>query len=241
MAIPSPVREGVLSTTTFPGLIYSILSRKETGVLTLTGDTIEKSIFIQSGRPVFATSNDRDDRLGQIFFKSGQVSLEGLIQTVERAAQENKRLGTVFVEMGLIQPHDLVEGVMGQVRNIVCSLFLWTSGSCTHYHGVAPPPSGFPLNIDGWDVLDEGLRRRIHAGREELRVGMLRQRRILPATGPQLLRMRAALPQRLKQLLSELDRPMRATELRRISSDDPDQPLRDALLLLYLGAVRFID
>ncbi len=40
MANPSPSREGVLSTTTFPGLIYSILSRKETGVLTLTGDRI---------------------------------------------------------------------------------------------------------------------------------------------------------------------------------------------------------
>jgi hypothetical protein len=53
--------------------------------------------------------------------------------------------------------------------------------------------------------------------------------------------MRAALPQRLKQLLSELDRPMRAPELRRINSDDPDQPVRDALLLLYIGAVRFAE
>jgi hypothetical protein len=48
------------------------------------------------------------------------------------------------------------------------------------------------------------------------------------------------LPQRLKQVLSELDRPMRAGELRK-SGDDPDQPTRDALLLLYLGAVRFVD
>jgi len=128
MKIQSPIREGVLSTTTFPGLMYSILSQKETGVLHLTGDTIEKSIYIQSGRPVFATSNDRDDRLGQIFLKSGLVPLEGLISALERASREGKKLGTVFVELALIQPHDLVEGIRTQVRNIVCSLFLWTRG-----------------------------------------------------------------------------------------------------------------
>jgi hypothetical protein len=159
MANPSPSREGVLSTTTFPGLIYSILSRKETGVLTLTGDTSEKSIFIQSGRPVFATSNDRDDRLGQIFFKAGQVSLEGLIQAVERAAQENKRLGTVFVEMGLIQPHDLVEGVMGQVRNIVCSLFLWTSGRYRYKPGPLPSDEVITLKLSAGNTILEGIRR----------------------------------------------------------------------------------
>src|SRR5712692_5805645 len=61
MQTDSQPREGILSTTTLPGLMYSILRRKETGVLTLTGDTSEKSIDIQTGRPVFATSNDRDD------------------------------------------------------------------------------------------------------------------------------------------------------------------------------------
>src|SRR3989442_8398730 len=115
-------REGILSTTTFPGLVYSVLRRKETGVLTLTGDTIEKSIYIQSGRPVFATSNDRDDRLGQIFFKAGLVSLEGLMGALERAAAEGKRLGTVPAEKELIEPHHLVEGVRCHVRHIVLSL-----------------------------------------------------------------------------------------------------------------------
>lgn len=159
MSTPSPTREGVLSTTTFPGLIYSILSRKETGVLTLTGDTTEKSIYIQAGRPVFAASNDRDDRLGQIFFKAGLVSLEGLVSTVERAAQENKRLGTVFVEMGLIQPHDLVEGVRTQVRSIVCSLFLWTRGRYRYRPGPLPSDEVITLKLSPGSTILEGIRR----------------------------------------------------------------------------------
>jgi hypothetical protein len=159
MSTPTPTREGVLSTTTFPGLIYSILSRKETGVLTLTGDTTEKSIYIQAGRPVFAASNDRDDRLGQIFFKAGLVSLEGLVNTVEQAAQENKRLGTVFVEMGLIQPHDLVEGVRTQVRSIVCSLFLWTRGRYRYRPGPLPSDEVITLKLSPGNTILEGIRR----------------------------------------------------------------------------------
>ena len=67
-----------------------------------------------------------------------------------------------------------------QVREKLLDLFLWTGGACTHYHGVAPPPSGFPLNIDGWDVLEEGMRRRVAQGLERERIEALRTRPIVP-------------------------------------------------------------
>lgn len=159
MKIDSQPREGILSTTTFPGLIYSILSRKETGVLTLTGEAVEKSIYIQSGRPVFATSNDRDDRLGQIFFKEGLVSLEELVGALERAAERGKRVGTVLVEMELIKPHDLVEGVRSQVRNIVCSLFLWTRGRYRYRTGDHPTEEVITLKLSAGNTILEGIRR----------------------------------------------------------------------------------
>ncbi len=48
MATHGRSREGILSSTTFPGLVYSILLQKEAGVLTLTDETTEKSIYIQA-------------------------------------------------------------------------------------------------------------------------------------------------------------------------------------------------
>src|SRR5256712_6311562 len=99
----SQPREGILSTTTFPGLVYSVLRRKETGVLTLTGDTIEKSIYIQSGRPVFATSNDRDDRVGQIFFKAGLLGPGGTTDAPPRGAAGGQRGGPGPARDGLGQ------------------------------------------------------------------------------------------------------------------------------------------
>jgi serine/threonine protein kinase len=202
---------------------------------------VRKEVYVKDGAPAFVTSNLAGELLGEYLVSINVISRGELDMALAVMPRFEGRLGDTLSALGLVEPVVLFRHIGDQVRDKLLDLFLWRSGSCTHYHGVAPPPSGFPLNIDGWDVLDEGLQRRIQAGCEEVRVGMLRQRRVLPATGPQLLRMRAALPQRLKQLLSELDRPLRVTELRRGPGDDPEQPLRDALLLLYLGALRFAD
>jgi len=152
-------REGILSSTAFPGLIYSIMRQRETGVLTLTGDAAEKSVYIKDGRPVFATSNDRDDRLGQILFKAGLVSLEGLMEALEQSLRERKRLGTVLVQGGLIQPHDLVEGVMTQVRNIVCGLFQWTRGRYRYSPGPLPTDEVITLKLSAGNIILQGIRR----------------------------------------------------------------------------------
>jgi two-component system OmpR family response regulator len=158
LAAKAQIREGILASATFPALLYSILRRTDTGVLTLTGDTTEKSIYVQDGRPIFATSNDRDDRLGQVLFKTGQVSLDGLMNAVEISVKSGKRLGTVLVEQGLIQPHELVEGVGVQVRSIIHSLFVWTRGRYRYSPGPLPTDEVITLKLSPGDLILEGIR-----------------------------------------------------------------------------------
>jgi hypothetical protein len=155
----SQVREGILASATFPTLIYSILRRDDTGVLTLTSDSAEKSVYVQDGRPIFATSSDRDDRLGQVLFKAGLVSIEGMMGAVEESIAGGKRLGTVLVERGLIKPHDLVEGVRTQVRNIITGLFLWTRGRYRYAPGPLPTEEVITLKLSAGDMILEGIRR----------------------------------------------------------------------------------
>jgi uncharacterized protein DUF4388 len=238
MAMPSESqpREGILSSTTFPGLIYSILRRKETGVLTLTGDSVEKSIYIQSGRPVFATSNDRDDRLGQIFFKAGLVSLEGLMDALERAAEEGKRLGTVLVEMEMIKPHDLVEGVRDQVRNIVCSLFLWTRGRYRYRPGELPSEEVITLKLGAGNTILEGIRRIESWERIWEAVGDLDMRY---QTAPGLDDHSRDLTLSLEEwtLLSHCERPVTLRDLCRASTLNDFEICRLLWALLTLGIV----
>jgi Domain of unknown function (DUF4388) len=229
-------REGILSTTTFPGLIYSILGQRETGVLTLTGEAVEKSVFVRSGRPVFATSNDRDDRLGQIFFKAGQVSLEGLLTALDRSLREKKRLGTTLVEMGLIQPHDLVEGVLSQVRSIVCGLFLWTRGRYRYVPGPLPSDEMITLRLSAGDIILEGIRRIDSWDRVWEAVGGL-DAEYRTAEGIKDLGQDLKLSLEEWTLLSHCDRPITLRELCRVSAMKDFDICRLLWALLTLGIV----
>jgi hypothetical protein len=230
-------REGILSTTTFPGLIYSILGQKETGVLTLTSETTEKSVYIRDGRPVFATSNDRDDRLGQIFFRNGQVSLENLLLALERSIPARKRLGTILVEMGLIEPHALVEGVLTQARNIIRSLFLWTRGRYRYLAGPLPSEEVITLKLSAADIVLEGIRRIDSWDRIWEAVGGLDA---MYRTADGMAESAGDLQLSLEEwsLLSHLDRPLTLREICRSSTTKDFEICRLLWALLTLGVVR---
>lgn len=153
------------------------------------------------------------------------------------------RLGDTLSALGLVEPVVLFRHIAEQVREKLLDLFVWQSGTCKIYPGVPPPPSGFPLNIDGWEVLDEGLSRRIEQDLEAARLTELGTERLLPATGPHLLSVRASLPARLKLLLGAFERPMRLNELCEARQGEVTavQTTRDALLLHHLGALRRVD
>jgi serine/threonine protein kinase len=204
---------------------------------------VRKEIYLKDGVPAFVTSNLAGELLGEYLVAKEVITRGELDMALAVMPRFEGRLGDTLSALGLVEPVVLFRHIGEQVRDKLLDLFLWKSGSLTHYHGVAPPPSGFPLNIDAWDVLDAGLKRRIEADMEKSRVGQLRTRRMVPATGSQLAAMRPALPQRMKRLLTALDRPYTAPELmiKLANEEDPEQPLRDSLLLLYLGAIRFVE
>jgi eukaryotic-like serine/threonine-protein kinase len=202
---------------------------------------VRKEVYIKDGVPAFVTSNLASELLGEYLVGKDVISRSELDMALAVMPRFEGRLGDTLSALGLVEPVVLFRHIGEQVREKLLDLFLWQGGVCTHYHGVAPPPSGFPLNIDAWDVLEEGVRRRVAASMEREQVAALRTRALVPATGPQLAAMRSSLPARYKRLLSALDRPRTVPELARLlqPEGDSEQPLHDALILLHIGAIRF--
>jgi len=95
-----------------------------------------------------------------------------MLAALDQSGKQKKRLGTVLVEMALIKPEDLVEGVLDQVRRIILSMFQWTQGRYKYTPGPLPTEEVITLKLNADRTLLDGVR------------GIERWERVWEAVGP---------------------------------------------------------
>lgn len=150
--------QGRLTEIRFAELILRISERKETGVLYLSRGSIEKHVFFQEGKIVFARSNDADERLGALFLRRNKITYRQLADA-EVKVVPGKRLGTVLVLDGYITPSDLYQGVIDQIREILYGIFEWEDGHYEFTPGNLPSDEVITLNLSTPDIILSGLSR----------------------------------------------------------------------------------
>ncbi len=109
-------------------LFLELYTRGATGILRLKRANAIKNIYFQMGKPIFATSNQKEDRMGSILYKQGVINREQLEFAIEEIKRTGKKFGTVLVENGIITPEQLVQAVINQVEEIMLSVFVWEDG-----------------------------------------------------------------------------------------------------------------
>jgi len=149
--------QGSLAENDFPRLVQALHERRWTGVLRLTQAGIAKSVVVQEGRMVFASSSSPDDRLGELMLRRGRLTLKQLTAG-SKAVVPGKRLGTVLVEQGALSPKDLVRSVVEHTQEIIYGAFLWTEGQYKLAEG-GESKEAIKLNISTPDLIMEGIRR----------------------------------------------------------------------------------
>src|SRR6266700_840211 len=112
---PRLTRDGEIRSTTIPNLFHELSVARATGLLVVTDGDIRKSIQLKKGLVLFASSNQRDDRLNQNLLKA----LEVMVATKDR-------LGEVLIRYKLMTPDDVEKYVRAQVCEIVYSTFQFT-------------------------------------------------------------------------------------------------------------------
>ncbi len=113
---------GDLSDTSVPEIFHALSVARSTGVFEWTCFSREKKVYLHSGRIVFASSNSRTDRLGDILFREGRIKAPDFIEAAGKVS-EQKRLGQILIEMGALTKEEIKEGVINQVRTIIYDLF----------------------------------------------------------------------------------------------------------------------
>jgi hypothetical protein len=130
----------------------------ETGVLHVTRGTAERTFHLREGRCIFATSNSIDDGLVSHLLRRGVISIRDREETAKRLLS-NKRVGTILLEMGVLDERDLREMVREQLSEIVCDTFRWEGGEYAFVPGELPTLEDIVLEMSLEDLVAEGIRR----------------------------------------------------------------------------------
>jgi len=140
-------------------LLSLIHSSRKSGYLLFNHEDHEKSVFLHRGEVVFATSNQRVDRLGECLLREERITSEQHTEA-ERRFGRGGRFGKVLVELGVLTPRDLWDAVKLQVEEIVRSLFAYAAGEVHFWEGEIEPDNVVRLSLPTKRLISEGLRRR---------------------------------------------------------------------------------
>jgi len=127
---------GDLSKTPLPEVLQTVHHYRVPGVVVARREAVEKKVYIWNGDVIFATSNDREESLGNVLLGDGKLTREQFDESVRRlvearSTEGGRRQGAVLVDMGLLTAEELFAAVTRQVRGILFSLFQWDEGEVT--------------------------------------------------------------------------------------------------------------
>src|SRR5262249_19301137 len=102
--------------------------RKLSASITFDRRELVRSLVIEDGEIVWASSNRRDEQLGVILVKTGLVQERALADALEARAETGVPLGKVLLMSGLITEAALVEILATKIRETVTDVITWTDG-----------------------------------------------------------------------------------------------------------------
>jgi hypothetical protein len=147
---------GRLSHTVFVSLLNGLVTQKFDGLVSVDlGDSV-KRLYFRSGELVFAASNLIDDRLGEVIYRAGQITLD---QLTEAAVQVNRttKFGRVLLESRVFSSSQLWDALKLQVISIFQSTFLYDYVYIQLEPGQHMSPTAVAIDIPTTNLIDDCL------------------------------------------------------------------------------------
>ncbi len=124
---------GRLEDVPAPEILQFLAMSDKTGKLVLTRGTEECLMVFRNGRIIYAASSSIRETFGSVVSGLGLVDEASLGEALHRQhhGQEEKRLGTILVEMGCLSRPDLEDAMRQQVLRVLREVFAWHRGYFT--------------------------------------------------------------------------------------------------------------
>jgi DNA-binding response OmpR family regulator len=131
-----------VATTPVSEIIRHLWRARRTGDLLVRSRRTIKMTFFERGQIVFAASNVRKERLGEVLMALGTISGDEFHLASKVMAKRKVRFGDALVAAGVMQKGAVATSVVQWVERIVLSLFDVSTGSASFEDRPCPiPPS----------------------------------------------------------------------------------------------------
>ena len=231
-----------------PGIVGPLalaVLAKETGLLLCEQGSMRKEIYLAEGVPEFVTSNLASELLGEFLVARGVISRGELDMALAVMPRFEGRLGDTLTALGLVEAVHLFQQIAAQVQEKLLELFTWSAGHASFYRGVAKPQSGFPLGLEPWRILMDGIDRRIAQGLEHDTLVDRRDSLVQAARPAPRGFATAAVPTLARRIVERAVVPATVARIARENADptrrDPTRGAREVVLLLAMGALRWVE
>jgi len=132
--------EGSLRDFDLFSLFNMIKIQGKNGTLVLSQGQEFVKVFFENGEIVGCDSNQvrMEDRLGTMLVRLGRLTGEELLAMVQVQRQTLKRMGTLLLESGKVNPSDLQDALFSQATAILHRTFRWVEGDY-RFDSMLPP------------------------------------------------------------------------------------------------------
>ncbi len=132
---------------------------------------VEKVVLFDQGRPVFASSSETRDRMGELLVREGKITASQYERCQTVVAESGRRMGEILVDLGYMKRRELLPAVRRHVEDIVYSLFGWDRGHYAIAIDQVPSAERIRLSRHPAALVLEGIRRKLDRSTLERMLG----------------------------------------------------------------------
>ncbi len=152
--------KGSLKEASLPDIVQLLYLGRRTGCMSVANDRHFASIWFDEGWITSAGLLGRPDRLGDRLIAAGHLTMPQLdLAIATQQSLPGRRLGSVLLQLGMIEAPVLERELRIQVEEAIFTLFTWTSGTFSFEAGLTPEVDEFVLRLNPEGLLLEGARR----------------------------------------------------------------------------------
>jgi|GEM_PF-752600 len=181
-APPAWSLSGDLRDTSVPRLLNAYYEARHSGELKLRQGTIQKVIYFEAGRPVYAASNLAHERFLRFCVRRGVLPEARAQEAAALAREQNLRSSEALARLGLVDARSRQQLVEEQVKELIWSTFSWMHGAYGFSLLRAPREGRVKLSVFPGDLVLEGTLR--SEPLVALRQSMPLARRLFPIAAP---------------------------------------------------------